>query len=274
MDGLQWCRDRLLVPGNPLTASLLFVDDREHDRILALRTLVSELAALAQANTDESVSSAKLGWWRQALVEGAAHPALQAMAQSGAIEQVPGRVFVPLLEHIARDLSRPRFERFEQLQAHCSALGGEAARLEALLADSQSRSGEAAVQMGSAGYLLRIVRDLGVDARSNRWLVPLDVQAQFQVSRTDVIEKQGGPGWDGLVRTLVERALRAGDQAAAGLSARQVHLHICWALDRRLGAQLARRPRHILTRRVMPGHAGNVWLAWRVARRMKRAATG
>ena len=267
MDHLQWCRERLLVPGNPLSASLLFIAPEARDQVLAVRTVVSELAGLAQAVTDESVTGAKLGWWRQALVEGATHPALIALEQSGAAMNVPPEAFIPLLETIGRDLARPRFEQFEQLHAHCLGLGGEAARLEALLDCPDGATAEAAREVGAAGYLLRLVRDLGLDARADRWLVPLDLQAQFQVGRMDAADGKGGPGWDGLVRTLVERALRSGTPAAEALAGRHPHLTICWALDRRLAALLARRPGQVLERRLLPGQFGNVWAAWRAARK-------
>ncbi|MFW6339843.1 MAG: hypothetical protein ACOC0Q_03135, partial [Wenzhouxiangella sp.] len=79
MDPLQWCRDRPLVPGHPLLASLLFVPEEQRARILALKALVAELAALDDPGMDSSVRAAKSGWWLRALREGAAHPALEAL---------------------------------------------------------------------------------------------------------------------------------------------------------------------------------------------------
>lgn len=268
MDALQWCRDRLLVPGNPLAASLLFVHPPQRERILALRGLVTELAALDDPAAEQPVREARFGWWHQALAEGAPHPALEAMVDSGADERVSPDLLLALLASIGSAAMNQRFERYEQLWSHCLAIGGEAARLEARLVGTQEQDDSAAAALGGAGYLIRVVRDLALDARSNRWLVPLDLQAQFQVARSDAIATRTGPGWDGLVRTLLERALREGDAARARLSTSHRHLHIHWALDRRLAARLARRPGAIVQRRILPGHAGNVWTAWRAARRL------
>lgn len=271
MEGLQWCRNRLLVPGNPLAASLLFVDPVEHDRILALRALITELAALDDPSAEPMVRAAKFGWWRQALIEGAPHPVLQAMAGTGASRQVQLDMLLPLLAAIASSSDNLRFERQEELWDHCLSIGGEAARLELRLDGPGDPHESRARALGAAGYLVRLVRDLAVDARQNRWLVPLDLQAQFQVARGDALDIRGGPGWDGLVRTLLARALREGQAAASALPAGNRHLHIHWSLDQRLASRLARRPDAILRRRILPGHAGNVWTAWRAARRLSRS---
>ena len=268
----------MLVPGNPLSASLLFVPGGQQDQLLALRTLISELASLTASTADPIVRGEKLNWWRRALLEELPHPALQAMEQSGAVARVSGPMLLPLLESISHSLTNPRFERFEQLWAHCRSIGGQAALLERRLIDPTDSGDDSAEQLGTSGYLLRVVRDLPMDAREHRWLVPLDLQAQFQIARSDALQAQGGPGWDGMVRTLVERAVRDGDVAQSLLGAAHTHLHLCWALDRRLAGHLARRPGAILKRRILPGHAGNVWTAWRtarhLARRMRPATTG
>ncbi len=273
MDALQWCRDRLLVPGNPLAASLLFLSPAQRDRTLALRALIAELTGLDDCSAEADAVGAKLGWWQKALVEGAPHPALTAMAESGAAQCVAPAALLPLLESIGAGRLNARFERYEQLWAYCLAIGGEAARIELYLAGDGESDARAAAALGAAGDLIRRVRDLSLDAAHNRWLVPLDLQAQFQVARRDALDTRGGPGWDGLVRTLLERAMREGQAAVGCLPQQHRHLHIHWSLDRRLAGRLARRPAQILERRILPGHAGNVWTAWRAARSLDRRAT-
>ncbi len=271
MDGLEWCKERLLVPGHPLAASLLFVPAPDRDRVISLRAVLAEISAIPESSADASVVEAKLGWWEKALAQGSEHPALRALEQSGAQERLSRAELRSFLhEVVGRCRETIRFEQYEELWAHCLALGGGAARLEASLSsDKGDCRQDALASLGGAGYLFRIVRDMALDARQNRWLAPLDLQAQFQISRAEVIDSSVGRGWDGLVRTLVERGLRSGLDATDALFPQHRHLMIAWALDRRLAGQLLRRPRKILARRILPGHMGNVWAGWRAARALR-----
>jgi phytoene/squalene synthetase len=47
-------------------------------------------------------------------------------------------------------------------------------------------------RLASAGYRIRITRDLVLDARQERWLVPLELQAEFQLTRQHVAAGEGG----------------------------------------------------------------------------------
>ena len=274
MHPLDWCRQRLLVAGNPLTATLPFADPDNRDAILALRSLVAEIATGGASVSEPEVGLAKLEWWRTALREENPHPALLAFRDTGASKHVQPQEFDPVIDGVAESLENPRFETTAATWRFCERVGGQAGILEVGLLEGDSELAAIFGQTGAGGYLIRIVRDLAIDARSNRWLVPLDLQADFQVSRQDVMGEKAGPAFDGLVRAMLSQALKSGQSAMDELKPEQAwrhrHLVMQWALDRRLAGMLARRPQRILQRRVLPGHAGNVWCAWRQARRLRR----
>lgn len=277
MDALAWCRDRMLVPGNPMAASLAFAPDDERDAILALRTLVGELGALAEIS-EASVAEAKLGWWRETLRDehspGRRHPVVQALEQTEVLQRVPASEFESVADAIATLEARPRFERVSELKAFCLRIGGPMGRLESRLLDADQGLTERFAELAAAAYLVRLVRDLAIDARAERWWVPLELQADYQVSRNDVITGQAGTGFDGLVRSLIHEAMSQARLAIDGLDResgwRHRHLLIHWSLDRRLALTIDRKPRRLLDQRLLPSHAGNVWRAWRTARRLRR----
>jgi 15-cis-phytoene synthase len=274
MEPLAWCRQRLLVPGNPLTASLPFADPSERDAILVLRALISELASAAEGSGERAVAEARLDWWRQALRDGNDHPLTQALEQTGVSRRLAPDRFDALMAAVLESLDKPRFENTPQAWTFFRCIGGEASRLEGELIEGGEAIEVDLAELGAAAYLVRVTRDLAIDARANRWLVPLDLQADFQVSRQDLLSETGSRGLDGLVRGLLDEALRRGDRLTRALPPefawRHRHLLLSWALERRLAAHIARRPRTILKKRILPGHAGNVWTAWREARRLKK----
>lgn len=276
MDPLCWCRERLLVAGNPLAASLLFAPANEKDRILALRCLASEIAASASEINEPEVASSRLEWWRAALsAPDNPHPALRALRESGAAERLRSADFEPLISGVAAAIEQPRFERFVELWQFCCRIGGSVSLLEARLLGCVDTDEDAFRALGGAHYLIRIVRDLVIDARANRWLVPLDFQADYQVSRQDALKQQPSPAFAGLVRAMLAESVGRGDKVLARMTAsqcrRQVHLLAEWALDRRLARIIDRRPKRLFNERVLPGHWGNVWTAWRAARKALKA---
>lgn len=273
MDAFAWCRERMLVPGQPLMASLPFAEASDQKAILAIRTLGSELLGLATGPPEPALLNARVNWWRGALTGQAEHPALTALAESNCQSRVAPTAFLPLLASLESAASQPRFERFEELCQHGGQLGGKLAALEYRLKAGSADGAGAATELGTAGWLLRRVRDIAHEARLNCWLVPLDLQAQFQVARQDVLDARGGPGWHGLIRTLVTRALAMGEGATVRLGPEHRHLLIHWAVEKRLAAMMAGRPERILRERLLSGHAGNVWVAWRAARKLQRRTT-
>lgn len=276
MEPLAWCRQRLLVPGNPLTASLPFADPADRDAILSLRALIGELASVAEDSSERAVAEARLNWWRQALREDNDHPLVRALEQTGVRRRLAPERFDDLCAAVLESLDNPRFENTPQAWAFFRRIGGEASRLERELLAEPGDGEIDLAELGAAGYLVRVTRDLAIDARANRWLVPLDLQADFQVSRQDLLSETGSRGLDGLVRGLLDEAVRRGDRITRIIPPesawRHRHLLLSWALERRLAGHIARRPRAILKKRILPGHPGNVWTAWREARRLRKSS--
>lgn len=275
IDPFLWCRERLLVPGNPLAASLLFVDSDTQCLVLALRAVVMELAQISELSHEPVLATAKLNWWREAILENRAHPALEALALSGSRSEPVIRDLLALCDAVELALHNQRFETTELAWQQCRMLGGLAMRIElqALEPNAKDAAKEAATELGAAGYWLRWIRDIAGDAHQGRWYVPLDIQADYQISRQHVIDEMGGTPWVGFIRTLVSVALERSEQAREALAAkrleRALHPLITQALDRRLAGVLASRPEHVLKTRLLPPHAGNVWVAWRRARQLK-----
>lgn len=268
----------MLVPGNPLGASLLFVDPDGRAQILALRAIITEIASNAQLNDEPGLAEAKLGWWHDALIEQRNHPAIEAWLASNGGHPMLIAGLLDLIEGVRRSLDQTRYETVEQAWDTCEALGGQAFVLEFDMlygegAPANARDG--ALALGAFAYWVRSIRDLALDARQGRWFVPLTLQAEYQIGRHDVESNDVNPRrWRALVQSMV-----CGGMSRIGMAdtlLRQVpaghHLLLAHALDRRLAKQLVRWPNRMLTQRLLPSHSGNVWVAWRQARKLKKSA--
>ncbi|QOC21127.1 squalene/phytoene synthase family protein [Wenzhouxiangella sp. AB-CW3] len=274
MEPLTWCREHLLHRGQPLTVSLPYAPEKCRNAILALRSVISEIMAAADGVEDIEPALAKLSWWRRAIHESAAHPALRALTAAEEPGTSDPQLFNGLIDALEYSLECPRFEQRDEAWSHFMAVGGTAARLEAQLVEPGTPLADELAVLGAVGWQIRRIRDLGRDARANRWTVPLDLQAEFQVSRNDALGNAARPGFKGLVRQWLAEGLRRGQEARDRLMPRSAwqhrHLLIQFALDRRLALMIARRPERILSERLLPGHFGNAWTAWRCARQLRR----
>lgn len=273
IDPVQWCEERLFVPGNPLAASLLFVAQKQRAQILSLRAIINEIGANAQLHDEPGLAQAKLGWWREALIERRSHPAIQAWLSSGGARPVVVTGLLGLIDNVEHSLDRARHETIDQAWSMCVSLGGQASAVEFdMLCSDQAPNSErnGVITLGAFGYWVRCIRDLALDARQGRWFVPLELQADYQVSRQDVIAGVNQRRWAALVQSMMTIGLQKSRDGVSGLTQRAAarHILLAHALDRRLAKQLVKSPKRMISHRILPSHWGNVWVAWQSARQL------
>lgn len=276
---LDWCRARVLVPGHPVSLTLPYAAATQRERLVVLHTLIGEIASIPDSVADPAVARRKLEWWTEALERRLPHPAVQAWQASGLADALPPDRFSALIAAISAAIEPPRFERQEEFDAHCRQVGGAGAWLEAQL-DGADR-GDAALRSSlersaGAGYRIRVTRDLVIDARAGRWSVPLDLQAEYRITRHEAAQGEGGYRFDALIRQLAGDAVLEIDRVRAELAPaaawRHRHLVLRRHLDRRIGARLVRRPARVARERITAGRMADALATWRQARALRRAA--
>jgi len=277
-DPVAWYRSRLTVPGHPLAITLPYAPPERADEIVALNALIGEIAAVPGEVSDPDVARQKLEWWRQALEEQLPHPAVQAWLQSGAAEYLKAGDFRALIAALGTEIAPPRFEQVEALDLHCRELAGAGALLEARMINRgawpESAESEALTALAGAGYRIRVVRDLVLDARRERWMVPLELQAEYQLTRQHVAAGEHVRRSKALVRDMALQAVLDFDRAVARIDPenawRHRHLLLRLHLDRCLGRSIVRKPARVLHRRVSGAGPSGSLSVWRRARRLAR----
>lgn len=276
---LTWCAERLLVPGNPLTLTRPYAAENLRDPLLALRAVIGEIARVPGEVSDGDVGRRKLGWWRQALTEHLPHPALQALTATGAARPRIVAELLGLVDAVETTLHAPRFETVDAFDAHARALAGPAARAEAgLVEDDELRQDvvEPLVALTAGAYRVRMVRDLVLDARQQRWTVPLELQAEFQVTRQQVAAGEQPHRTRALMAWMAGQAVTTMVRAEASLAAqaawRHRHAVLHTTLDARLGRRIVRRPGRALEHRLDAVGPLTALTLWRRARALRRRA--
>lgn len=275
---LDWCRARYLVAGHPLTLTLPYADPGDRDALLALRALIGEIAAVPGDVSEPEVARRKLGWWMEALDNALPHPVLEAYRESGAAERVSPRRLGGLVMAVRATVDAPRFETEAELDRHARELVAPAAQAEASLVapdGAETTVIEGLERMAAAAYRIRLARDLVLDARFGRWSVPLELQAEFQVTRSQVAEGEVPHRVRALLAHLAAQGVRAIEAGRSTLPApaawRHRHAVLTAELDRRLGLALVRRPARGLEERVSATGPRAAFGLWRQARRLRRA---
>lgn len=276
---LDWCRARYLVPGHPLTLTLPYADPADRDALLALRALIGEIAAVPGDVSEPDVARRKLGWWMDALDNALPHPVLEAYRESGAAERVPAQRLGALVVAVRATVDAARFETVAELDRHAHDLVAPAADAEAALVAPggvEDAVSEPLARMAAAAYRIRLARDLVLDARHGRWSVPLELQADFQVTRTQVAEGEEPHRVRALLAHMAGEGVQAIDASRDALptDAAWQHRHAVLAaeLDRRLGLALVRKPSRALEQRITAAGPRAAFGLWRQARRLRRSA--
>ncbi|MBY6205370.1 squalene/phytoene synthase family protein [Halomonas denitrificans] len=274
---LAWCAERLLVPGNPLTLSRPYAAEALRDPLLALRSVIGEIARVPGEVSDSDVGRRKLGWWRQALTEHLPHPALQALSATGAAAPQVVAELLRLVEAVETTLDAPRFETVAAFDAHARALAGPAARAEARLVEPDAPEqtvAEPLVALTAGAYRVRMVRDLVLDARQQRWLVPLELQAEFQVTRQQVAAGEQSHRTRALLAWMAGQAVTEMTRAEASMAPtaawRHRHAVLHAGLDARLGRRIVRRPGRAMKQRLPSVGPLAALVLWRHARNLRR----
>ncbi|MEM7053851.1 MAG: squalene/phytoene synthase family protein [Pseudomonadota bacterium] len=284
---LDWCRSRMLVPGSSLALTLPYAEQSLRNPILALRTVISEIASVPDEVSDADVARRKLDWWRQALAEMLPHPAVLALAETGAAGAVRLTDWYTLIDAVTLEITAPRFEQVHEWHTHCEQLAGPGALLEARLVEALEKStpepssaqpassadpDHALTQLAAAGYRIRSVRDLVLDARHHRWWLPLELQAEYQLTRTQVASGEGGHRFDALVRQLIADAVEQQRKAQQAIEPEVAWLHrhqiLSATLDRRLAGMIVRKPSRIVQQRLLPAGPLASFKLWRAARNL------
>lgn len=130
------------------------------------------------------------------------------------------------------DLSRSRYETFEDLKLYCYRVAGTVGLMSTIVMGVDPDYNTApwarnhplpnptqqAIALGIANQLTNILRDVGEDARRGRIYIPLEDLALFNYSEEDLLKGVVDERWQALMRFQIQRALKFYGEAEKGIS--------------------------------------------------------
>ncbi len=148
------------------------------------------------------------------------HDELLALRHTIRRYHVPKAPFLDLIAGMSMDVSKTRYETFEQLDLYCYRVAGTVGLLMSpVLGVREERAAEAAAALGKAMQLTNILRDIREDYARGRVYVPRRELEQFGVTEAALAEGRVDERFVALMQFQIERAERLYALGATGFGA-------------------------------------------------------
>jgi len=149
-------------------------------------------------------------------------PLVLAWADTQATYHIPGTYAKQLIEGVAWDLRKTRYQTFEELAAYCYGVASTVGLMAMYIVGfSGSEAIPYAVKLGVALQLTNILRDVAEDWQMGRLYLPLDELADFEIDETAIASGEVGPRWRAFMRYQIERVRSLYAESLPGIT----HLH-------------------------------------------------
>ncbi|MBV8273333.1 MAG: presqualene diphosphate synthase HpnD [Cupriavidus sp.] len=205
----QYCQDKAAQSGSSFYYSSLLLPPERRRALTALHAWRLELDAIVGESHDAGLAHQRLDWWRaelRRLYDGSAsHPVCLALQPH--LGLLPQTEMAEVLEGTEMDLAQSRYLDEIGLARYCRATGGAFARLAArLLGYTDPRTLESAEKLGLSMQRVRILREVGQDARNGRIYIPVETLQRFEVPAADILQSRHSERFVTLMREQAAQA--------------------------------------------------------------------
>jgi phytoene synthase len=171
---------------------------------------------------DPGRKAVRLRRWRmelgRALSGASAFPLLNQISAVARRFSIPVELFHDLIRGMEMDLTRTRYQRFDDLHEYCYLVASTVGLMCRPIFGALNPSTRAyAVNLGIALQLTNILRDVKDDARRGRIYLPLEDLERFGVREEDILQSRYTPQFVELMRYECDRARSYFDAARASL---------------------------------------------------------
>ncbi len=195
-----------------------------HERRRALYAVYAFCRFIDDIADEQSVTgpAAMLARWREELervFKGVpARPVSRALADSVRRFEIPRRYFEEVIDGVEMDLSRTRYQAFDDLRLYCYRVASAVGLICIEIFGYRNPGARVyAENLGIAFQLTNILRDVSEDAARGRIYVPLDDLARFGVTPDEIFAGLHSPRFEKLMEFEANRARSFYEAAARAL---------------------------------------------------------
>jgi 15-cis-phytoene synthase len=193
----------------------------------ASRRAIRALYAFCRTSDDVvDVSSgdreAQFAAWREAVLHTSSDPentVLLAWTDTRLKYQVPDKYIEQLLDGVARDFTKERYDTFGELAEYCYGVASTVGLMSMhIIGFSGHDAIPYAVKLGVALQMTNILRDVGEDWRAGRLYLPQEELAHFGLSETDIDAGIVDDRWRSFMRFQIGRTRRLYRESMPGIN--------------------------------------------------------
>ena len=269
----EYCQNKAAQSGSSFYYAFLFLPPERRRAITALYAFCREVDDVVDECNEPSVARMKLAWWRtqiERLYDGhAEHPVMQALLPHIHVYQLTSERLHAIVEGMEMDLDQSRYFDWPGLRKYCWHAAGVVGELSAsIFGYTQPETLVYAEKLGLAFQLTNIIRDVGDDARRGRIYLPVDDMQKFNVTATEIIDRQHSERFVELMRFQTERARQCYREAMQALPetdrrAQRPGLMMA-AIYYALLEEIERDNWQVLDQRISLTPIRKFWLAWKI----------
>lgn len=175
--------------------SSLFLPQDKKNAISNIYDFYTEIENIIYTCSDTAIAQQKLVWWSNEIdriFNGLPqHPIGKNLALTVKKFELPRLWFDEILQGIAMDLRYQGYETFADLKLYCHCTTSTVNMLMATIYGYKNQTTlEYAKQLGIAVKIVKIITNIGKDARYNRIYIPEDYMAAAHITPTEILNLQ------------------------------------------------------------------------------------
>ncbi len=276
----EYCQDKAAKSGSSFYYSFRFLPPIQRQAIIALYAFCREVDDTVDEISETDIARAKLEWWREEIQRTfkseATHPVGKALEVALKNFDLHEEYFMEIIDGMAMDLDQFSYPEFKQLALYCHRAASVVGLLSVEIFGYKNRKTlKYAENLGMALQLTNIIRDVREDAERGRIYLPQDELQKFNISSDDLLALKTSPELTALLEFQTQRAKEYYRIAMDNLPKEDRYSQrtglIMSAIYEATLDEIVKDNFQVMKHRVSLTPIRKLWIAWRTARREKKA---